>query len=768
MRCLPRFGCLPAALEAKRNVAEPVNEPHAVLKILRHAAGVLLAAIVVAPLVPFLQAADKRPGTNPLVDVVAVGRAPGRIVLATPAEPLSQNQWRYRTIALASPSTKAERVELSRSGTKLLLVLSDGRTQVVDLTQKVTAIGDGATPVSQHRLPGQFFTAVREGKVCLVDDLGQVEESRCREARGAALHEDGREFYANASGMLFVLSPRANAPRVLSYELPMGGRYELLAGQHGDARDFLVLVGASDPVAIVDPVKPGVAAQPESSWTAAGLKAQMLLAGGSTALASVEALAVSLEKGAPGGPYEWSFFRVRPEVALYAPVLQFAPDENVLPADVNIWSELGKIGSGKTQPEYETVYAALGEQRLKRCTVYYRTRSYGGSWLVEYWYYYPFDEGHPNQHIHDSEHLFLEVDKLGGTVRSVLASSHDQFAPNNNYSTLEPGAAAVPLPVYAMVEQRKHAMSPDINRDSKFERGVDVNLYKDKNAFWGVRDLGGFNESFMRPYKPEMTLPREKKDRMALASQSGFFPGLDVPEGRQACGLVPFPEESASETPANESAAAAVQHLNTHSDARKPQDIYKPWVLPYSQWRVGLGIFDRDGLSRQLYFAYVRDIRSMTRRGIGPSGRLALELMWAPVKHRDFFTVGTQTFTERLSNEMYAGVRYERLLTNSQGFYGGVTPHFRRSRLESVNGVPLSTPPEWDYDGVWYRLGYIIELPFRTKGNMAHHVGIVFHPRGAARFEWRISFGFLRHRGRDSFGLRPGNRNPYQEGGQVE
>src|SRR5574341_1076156 len=180
----------------------------------------------------------------------------------------------------------------------------------------------------------------------------------------------------------------------------------------------------------------------------------------------------------------------------------------------------------------------------------------------------------------------------------------------------------------------------------------------------------------MRPYKPEMTLPREQRDRLALADQGEYFPGIEVPIERQTCGLVPFPEQSSSTTDSYESTAAAIRHLNSHSDARNPEDIYKPWVLPYSQWRLGLGIFDRDGLSRQLYFAYVRDIRSMTRRGFGPSGRLALELMWAPVKHRDFFTTGTQTFTERLSNEMYAGIRYERLLTNSQGFYGGASPHF--------------------------------------------------------------------------------------------
>ena len=762
MRCLLGSGRIPAALEAKPNEAEPVNPFPAVLGVLRSAAGLLLAAIVFSLFSDPLQADEKKSPTNPLIDVVAVGRAPGKIVLATLAEPLSRNQWRYRTIALVSPNAKAERVELSRSGTKALVVLAGGTVTVVDLTAKVPTVGDGATPQAQHRLPGQFFAVPRDGKICLVDDAGRFEDSRCREGMRAALHEDGREIYSRADGSLFVLSPGASASRVLSFAVPANARYELLAGQHGDAREFLLLIHAGNSSAIVDPDKPKDSVT-ETSWIAAGLRAQLMFVGGATSGMSVQALAANLEKGAGTGPFEWSFFRVRPDVALFSPVLEFAPEESVLPADVNIWSELGRIGSGKTQAEYEKVYAALGDERIKRCTVYYRTRSYGGSWLVEYWYYYPFDEGHPNEHIHDSEHLFIEVDKLGGAVRSVLASSHGQFAPNNNYSTLMPGTTTVPLPLYAMVEQRKHAMSPDINRDTKFERGVDVNLYRDKNAFWGVRDLGGFNESFMRPYKPAMTLPREKKDRMALANQGEYFPRLEVPEGRQSCGLVPFPEQAAPATPANEVTATAIQHLSGHSDARKPQDIYKPWVLPYSQIRVGLGIFDRDGLSRQLYFAYVRDIRSTTRSGWGPSGRLALELMWAPVKHHDFFTVGNQTFTERLSNEMYAGVRYERLLTNSQGFYGGVTPHFRQLQLESVNGTPLTSPTAWDYDGVWYRLGYIIELPFRTKGNLTNHVGIVFNPQqGSARFEWRISFGVLRHRGRDKFGLRPGDGNLYQ------
>ncbi len=37
--------------------------------------------------------------------------------------------------------------------------------------------------------------------------------------------------------------------------------------------------------------------------------------------------------------------------------------------------------------------------------------------------------------IHDSRHIFVEVDNLGGTVRNFLASDHDSFVPNNLYST---------------------------------------------------------------------------------------------------------------------------------------------------------------------------------------------------------------------------------------------------------------------------------------------------------------------------------------------
>ena len=110
---------------------------------------------------------------------------------------------------------------------------------------------------------------------------------------------------------------------------------------------------------------------------------------------------------------------------------------------------------------------------------------------------------------------------------------------------------------------------------------------------------------------------------------------------------------------------------------------------------------------------------------------------------------------------MYAGVRYERLLTGTQGFYFGVTPQFGRLTTVGVNGNRVSPDSRWEYNGVWYRAGYIFELPFQKKGNMTHDVGYLVHGKGV-RFEWRVSLGLLRRRGRHPFGISETDRNPNQ------
>src|ERR1019366_354416 len=132
-------------------------------------------------------------------------------------------------------------------------------------------------------------------------------------------------------------------------------------------------------------------------------------------------------------------------------------------------------------------------------------------------FYYPFDEGKAHPHIHDSEHLFVEVDKLGGTVRNVFASDHDSFVPNDLYSTLVKDSPPVELPIFAMVELAKHATVPDLNHDGRFARGVDDNLHPESNSVWGLRDRGTKFHAIMEPYRASMSVPPTRDGRFALA-----------------------------------------------------------------------------------------------------------------------------------------------------------------------------------------------------------------------------------------------------------
>jgi hypothetical protein len=135
--------------------------------------------------------------------------------------------------------------------------------------------------------------------------------------------------------------------------------------------------------------------------------------------------------------------------------------------------------------------------------------------------------------------------------------------------------------------------------------------------------------------------------------------------------------------------------------------------------------------------------------------------MWSPASQQKTTTQSGSPLTTRFSSATYFGARYERLLTSTQGFYFGATPLFRRATPLAPDGT-LRRPSQWGYDGLWYRAGYIFELPFQHKGNMTYHVGLLFAPEHRMRMEWRVSLGTLRRRGRNSFGIRPTDPNPYQ------
>jgi hypothetical protein len=721
-------------------------------------------------------------------DVVAVGRRNCELVLATPA--LSPGaHWRFRRLALAGSYCAVESIVLSQGGTKLLLVFHTGAYSIVDLTSnsslirmnEVNAPSGGRTPLYRlpssvptlHRLPGQTYAVARHGEVCLLDDIPHLDKPACQAGAQGVVLGDGRTLHAAADGTLTLVGSDASQTKLLPYRIPTGARYELLGGHAGDRHASLLLVAEANQVRVLDPRLPQESLGSYPTWELAGLHAMLefspLIDSSSQPAkqpnqeARLMLLAANLVKEAPPGT-QWCFFRVKPELALYAPVLEFAPHESAFPSDVGIWDVLNPIAKGHTREDYQQAYDTLGDQRWKRCAVYSRAESYPGSWLLEYWYYYPFDEGKPHRHIHDSEHVFIEVDKLGGTVRSFLASDHGSFAPNNGYSTFLPGAQPITLPLFALVELDKHAMAPDINRDGQFTRRGDENLHSQRYATWGVRDLATQPQYLMKPYNLSMTLPRAATDRLAPREAQQFFPGNDVPADRSVCSLLSLPDDAppAASPPQPSScqdcgvpdSRAAMTHLLDHADSQHPEAIYKSWVLPFRQLRIGLGLFDHYGNHDQLYAAYVLDLPHLTRGALPVPGRVALETMWSPTGQDATQHSGGHTVSGRVSSEIYLGVRYEGFFSHTQGYYFGVTPHILQFTTNAVDGLAVVPTKQWQFGGVWYRAGYLFELPSRTRGNMTHHVGIVFHGR-TFRMEWRVSFGVLRQRGRSHFGISP-------------
>lgn len=250
----------------------------------------------------------------------------------------------------------------------------------------------------------------------------------------------------------------------------------------------------------------------------------------------------NLRQQAGSTKLSWSYYRVKTNQDLYAPILEFTDGEPDYPSDVNFWDEIKPLAHGTSTEDYRIAYASMGNQRWSRCTSYVRTFSYPGTWLIEYWFYYPFDEGKAHPNIHDSEHFFVEVDKLGGTERNVFASDHDSIFPNNLPSTLVKGAPPVVLPLFATVELGKHAIAPDMDHDGRFTRGVDDNLHIELYSFWDLRDRSTKFHFMMEPYLASMSLPRHLDGRFALANANVLFPNLDVLPDHLVCALQPFPE----------------------------------------------------------------------------------------------------------------------------------------------------------------------------------------------------------------------------------
>lgn len=162
--------------------------------------------------------------------------------------------------------------------------------------------------------------------------------------------------------------------------------------------------------------------------------------------------------------------------------------------------------------------------------------------------------------------------------------------------------------------------------------------------------------------------------------------------------------------------------------------------------------------------AFVGDSRRMTGGLLPLPARLGLEYSWTPISQPvpvDFY--GQSQFLMSKST-MYAGPRLERLVTHTQGLYFALTPEWVDISTRDITGAASPADLHWQYDGVSYHAGYLVELPGGRWGNFTNQIGVVIRraPEYSVLFEWQVSFGLWRRRGRHDFGARPGDRNPYE------
>src|SRR5271168_798585 len=209
----------------------------------------------------------------PIYDVVAVGVGRDEIVLATLAVPSGGWQWRFRTIPLSPNTSPIRSVELSRSGTKALVVFKDGTERVLDLTEKIDRLDLHTMQAPEHRLPNQFFTVTRDNQTCLADDAVQVLRASCLDATAAAVHEDGRTLYLLRDGTLSLLDRKGTDAGPLPFKLPASEKSQVLAGRKGDPVNFLVLTQQGGKVSIVDPTRADGIVGTYDTWDAAWLEA---------------------------------------------------------------------------------------------------------------------------------------------------------------------------------------------------------------------------------------------------------------------------------------------------------------------------------------------------------------------------------------------------------------------------------------------------------------------------------------------------------------
>lgn len=330
---------------------------------------------------------------------------------------------------------------------------------------------------------------------------------------------------------------------------------------------------------------------------------------------------------------------IRPDVNLYLPVLEMAAQETVWPSSVTVWRHLSR--DPKRDAEFRDQglpWWSLYEQYAarfakKECVVYSRTMELRRSWLIQYWLYFPFDLGNRSPHAHDTEHVFVEVDKRGGRIARVLGDGHGLVSGNNLYSAELDTGYALTLPVYAFVELGKHATAPDTDKNGFFTPGVDENHYNERSKVWGVRDVIGSINNELLVYDASMTIPRTSASRYGHADFAALFPGsAEVPASNRICKVEEWQPAPAAQCPDKDDldpaaleacGKAKIQH---HSDFVDPNGIFKNELFPAFSFRVVVGRA-MDGLGRSLAFQLAGEINEWpVIRKLPMTGRFSIAM----------------------------------------------------------------------------------------------------------------------------------------------
>jgi hypothetical protein len=459
----------------------------------------------------------------------------------------------------------------------------------------------------------------------------------------------------------------------------------------------------------------------------------------------------------------WKFYTFGPEPELYAPILEFAPHD-ITTSSLNVWNALdfdalskmerdqgSLFGRKELIPETIREYGQLPAQE-RTCHIYYHTdRTPVGTYLFEYWLYYPYDSGAFEDHLHDSEHLFVEVDPLGGSVRQVIGAAHGPWTTNNIYQAFRPNSPPVTLPLYAIVEFRKHATAPDINADGLFVPGIDTNQYLDRAKVWGVRDTIGATDVNLRGYDASMGLRRRTSEMHADKEllrrfSADFLPML--PEHRD-CTIAPLPETTPyfdyfSKGCAAPRADCAMAWIRRNEDFEDPRRILKGGVFPPKLLRAGVSLHPGpretetttgNALIATTYLGVGIELSSAFFGKLALPGRLTVDAFFRDTpkllstENPDPNAFDTIREGKRIR---FAGVavHYERALTNLVGSYTGLS-WLTDLRSEGDAGI----------QSAWLDAGLKAEVAVGRLYRADASLGLTFHNFYGLDFDLRLGLG---------------------------